>query len=349
MKTCHSCGHKNFETGSFCSNCGASLNEGILKAASETDGERKRFNKRRLLLMLIFAGVLVFIFALFAGYRLTAKKYSEEAVIEQFVTALISKDKESVKELLKPTDSRLVVNNESLDALFALLDEEPSLIDDIKNSLQDEKLGANMFFLKKDGKRFGLFDKYTVDTKGYFITIDDPGVETTIFVNESEMGVLDGSQSSLEIGPLLAGSYEVKAVYEKDGKEEKETKAVKLSGTKVITEVALQIKPEKKEEANEKTVIKEVIREVPVKKKNNYYLLPHSGYAYVTYADIAGLSKRELRLARNEIYARHGYIFKSPDLQAYFNSQAWYTPDSSYNGSLSPVEQYNVNFIKSFE
>ena len=98
---------------------------------------------------------------------------------------------------------------------------------------------------KKDGKRFGLFDKYTVDTKGYFITIDDPGV-TTIFVNESEMGVLDGSQSSLEIGPLLAGSYEVKAVYEKDGKEEKETKAVKLSGTKVITEVALQIKPEKK-------------------------------------------------------------------------------------------------------
>lgn len=38
------------------------------------------------------------------------------------------------------------------------------------------------------------------------------------------------------------------------------------------------------------------------------------------------LSLTELRLARNETYARHGYIFKDPALKAYFEAKAWYTP-----------------------
>ena len=33
-----------------------------------------------------------------------------------------------------------------------------------------------------------------------------------------------------------------------------------------------------------------------------------------------------LYLALNEIYARHGYIFKNEDLQNYFMGQVWYTP-----------------------
>ncbi len=31
-------------------------------------------------------------------------------------------------------------------------------------------------------------------------------------------------------------------------------------------------------------------------------------------------------LALNEIYSRHGYIFKNEDLQNYFMGQVWYTP-----------------------
>ena len=33
-------------------------------------------------------------------------------------------------------------------------------------------------------------------------------------------------------------------------------------------------------------------------------------------------------LAKNEIYARYGYIFSDPDLQNYFMGQIWYTPKS---------------------
>ena len=121
-------------------------------------------------------------------------------------------------------------------------------------------------------------------------------------------------------------------------------------GTKTTTEVPLQTESSEREEVKEKTVIKEVIREVPSSNGHSNYLIPDSDYSYLTYADIAGFSKSDLRFARNEIYARHGYIFKSEELQNYFNSQYWYYPDSSYDDSdLSTLEKYNVDFIKSYE
>lgn len=56
-------------------------------------------------------------------------------------------------------------------------------------------------------------------------------------------------------------------------------------------------------------------------------------------------------LARNEIYARHGYIFKNQDLQEYFGSKSWYrgktkeVPDSS----LNEYERANVQLILALE
>ncbi len=39
-----------------------------------------------------------------------------------------------------------------------------------------------------------------------------------------------------------------------------------------------------------------------------------------------GLNLYELRLLRNEIYARHGARFRTGWLQDYFNDQPWYQP-----------------------
>lgn len=67
--------------------------------------------------------------------------------------------------------------------------------------------------------------------------------------------------------------------------------------------------------------------------------------------ELAGLTKEELRIARNEIYARHGYIFKSNDLREYFSSKSWYQPMYSDASSLSlnEFEIYNVDLIKRHE
>lgn len=58
----------------------------------------------------------------------------------------------------------------------------------------------------------------------------------------------------------------------------------------------------------------------------------------------------ELRIMRNEIYARHGYIFKLPELREYFMKQSWYVPVSEdVTNSLTPVEKENIELIKGYE
>lgn len=75
---------------------------------------------------------------------------------------------------------------------------------------------------------------------------------------------------------------------------------------------------------------------------------PHTSTRYLDPSELYGMSAWDLKIMRNEIYARHGYIFQTTDMRNYFNSQPWYTPISR-NVRLSKVEEYNVQLIKSFE
>ena len=68
----------------------------------------------------------------------------------------------------------------------------------------------------------------------------------------------------------------------------------------------------------------------------------------MTAADVAGLSAQQARLARNEIFARQGFRFKDPSLQAYFGQFPWYRPTSD-TVELSATEKANVALLKSVE
>lgn len=84
------------------------------------------------------------------------------------------------------------------------------------------------------------------------------------------------------------------------------------------------------------------------------YILPQSSDCYLTDDDLAGLSKEELRLARNEIYARYGYIFLDASLNEYFKTKTWYEP-VVYNDAwvdeemLNEYEIYNRDLIVKYE
>lgn len=54
------------------------------------------------------------------------------------------------------------------------------------------------------------------------------------------------------------------------------------------------------------------------------YIFPNSHREYLTKSDLKGMSKSEINLAKNELYARHGRKFKSKELQKYFESKSWY-------------------------
>lgn len=81
----------------------------------------------------------------------------------------------------------------------------------------------------------------------------------------------------------------------------------------------------------------------------NGFILPYSNEYELYEEDLAGLSAKELTYARNEIYARHGYVFKSDELNRYFRSTSWYTPDSNFDGKLYGVELQNARLISEYQ
>lgn len=80
------------------------------------------------------------------------------------------------------------------------------------------------------------------------------------------------------------------------------------------------------------------------------YIFPESDQRLLTKEDFDGKTKEELRLGRNEIFARHGRIFQTGDLHDWFTSKDWYhakyTADEfSQYVELNTYEKQNVNLI----
>ncbi len=82
-------------------------------------------------------------------------------------------------------------------------------------------------------------------------------------------------------------------------------------------------------------------------------IFPDSDVRKLTEEDLKGLTAEELRIARNEIYARHGRRFKDETLQAYFDALPWYfgsvDPADFDESVLNEYERANLKFISDFE
>ena len=83
------------------------------------------------------------------------------------------------------------------------------------------------------------------------------------------------------------------------------------------------------------------------------YLLADSDSRYLTEDDLAGFTAEQCRLARNEIYARHGRRFKDPALQRYFDSLSWYDgtieADAFNDSVFNSYERANCSLIIDYE
>lgn len=77
---------------------------------------------------------------------------------------------------------------------------------------------------------------------------------------------------------------------------------------------------------------------------------PEGSSRYLEPIDLENLSAFELKVMRNEIFARHGYIFKTVEMKNHFINQYWYK--GRYNNVdklLSNIEKENILLIKSYE
>ncbi|MDH4358423.1 MAG: YARHG domain-containing protein [Candidatus Berkelbacteria bacterium] len=80
------------------------------------------------------------------------------------------------------------------------------------------------------------------------------------------------------------------------------------------------------------------------------YIIADSNTRIIAKSEIMGLTPWQLKVARNEIYARHGREFVHKDLQCYFATKSWYKVDSGFSESdLSTTENKNVATIQAYE
>ena len=77
-------------------------------------------------------------------------------------------------------------------------------------------------------------------------------------------------------------------------------------------------------------------------------VIPDSSERLLSSADIANFGLLELRIARNEIFARHGLRFNDTRLRDHFSQFGWYRPTTD-TVQLSATEKANVALLKSAE
>lgn len=69
-----------------------------------------------------------------------------------------------------------------------------------------------------------------------------------------------------------------------------------------------------------------------------------------TWPLLSDFNPEEGRIMRNDIWARHGYVFSDPELRSYFSQQPWYKPGNDNSSiRLSSIEQLNVELIQTME
>ena len=85
---------------------------------------------------------------------------------------------------------------------------------------------------------------------------------------------------------------------------------------------------------------------------NNYdQLFRHTADRYFTAEDFADCSEDILKLAKNEIYARHGRMFLDREIYKYFLTRMWYeptyAPEEFDESCLNEYEKANIELLVS--
>ncbi|PER14281.1 zinc ribbon domain-containing protein [Bacillus cereus] len=176
--------------------------------------------------------------------------------------------------------------------------------------------------------------------QGQYITVQTNAPGATLYVNQKPVTALAGEE--ITWGPV-ATDGSAKIYLERNGENGRETTKVETVTALSSYNLPFQTK------SAEKTVVYNVTPTPATGYVYNGFIFPDSDIRKLTSTDLTYLSKEQLKIARNEIYARHGHIFQTKDMQAYFAKQSWYRENPYFTGKLTDIETYNIELIKSRE
>ncbi len=101
------------------------------------------------------------------------------------------------------------------------------------------------------------------------------------------------------------------------------------------------------EDSNESEEKRDV-EEIEIEEQDEF-LYP-SDTKIITYKELDYMTREEIAYIRNEIYARHGYVFSSEQYREYFGSKSWYIQNENFDEQLfNSFEEQNKEIISAYE
>lgn len=365
---CKICGKEIPDNSASCKYCGAKLK----KTATDARASKKGKTRRTLMTVLLTILTVVLIFAVGVGVVKVVKLLSSSNVSEEInkkAEEIINKKEEPTEEeIKKQEEEKAKAEEEARQAEEAKAEEEKKKAEEEKKKAEEEKKKAEEEKKKAEEEKekeekqeeetgpVTPSGKYTlsVDKKETVATIEHyREIEYTI--NEKlASGVTVKSAEWKSSDTSIVTTEEVNGLCRAWGRKAGEatvTLTVTLSdGQKLTAQTKVTVKdPNAPEEGGEK------VTPGPdtASKGSNSYVLADSSTKTYSKAELQKLSNFDLMIARNEIFARHGYIFTNATLKEYFESQSWYSgtvgaADFDYT-KLNATEYANINAIAEVE
>lgn len=255
MKYCKNCGHELKPNHKVCTNCGTKVEQKedqivtpiqnyektqnqtftdqYTNVSQQTKIQRQPMSKKAIILL---STVIVFIALLALAYFILGQQFSYNNSVTAITNAIQKDDAKQLSDLLKSGDAYL--SEEEAKAFIAYnkakgIDLKTSLLE-AKKEIDNNESGTSITHdasevmnVAKDGKKYGLFDKYSfkVPQKEIYLSPGSDGI-LNYKVNDKPVAIETTMYEQVKLGNFVLGDYQFDA--------QKEIEDEKINGELVI-------------------------------------------------------------------------------------------------------------------
>jgi uncharacterized membrane protein YvbJ len=240
MDYCKECGEKMQSEDRFCSACGEPVPSPKPSVALPAAEFLKRYKWWVI-------GTAAFLAALAGLYMYGKTMTGEDRYIRQFEAALRGGDAARVAFMLHTDTGKVSMNESNAEGIIGYVDNTEGLADRVIQDLKDQASGskpATFFEWKRDGKQFGIYDRYRIVVRTSSVNAHTNYDGTEIKLNGKTVATADSDDYTATVGPLLPGLYKLQAEYAGEYTTLKTEQEVTVTGSGTEAPVDLSMKGE---------------------------------------------------------------------------------------------------------
>jgi uncharacterized membrane protein YvbJ len=185
------------------------------------------------------------------GYGILKTYGGREITIERFEKALENHDIPALKKYIRIPDPAIAVNRETLQPLFAYLDQHPEGYEKIHNELEKQTKKdpvyikgitsePPIFLMRVYEKQYFLFHQYVFEPAVYSLIANVEGSNVALYINGKKVHTTSSETYTGKIASLLPGVYEMTAIKKDEDQTKKQTKKIILFGGQKAQQVHFQ-------------------------------------------------------------------------------------------------------------